>query len=228
LSQFLIFAIFALCTVALPYNFRMTTPSYWPQALAGLSQGDPVMAGLIQRFDQLSLVSRGDPFSTLARSIVGQQISVKAADAVWSRFVSRVESVCPEAVLEQGLAGLAGCGLSRRKIEYMCDLAAHFASGELDPMDWDGLDDEALIVELTKVRGIGRWTAEMFMIFNQLRPDVFPLDDIGLQRAVFEQYFGGEKQSRMVLAEFGQRWQPWRSVATCFLWRSLDPVPVAY
>lgn len=206
----------------------MTTPSYWPQALAELSQGDPVMARLIRRFDQLSLVSRGDPFSTLARSIVGQQISVKAADAVWLRFVSRVEQVSPETVLAQGVAGLAGCGLSSRKVEYMYDLAAHFASGQLDPVAWDGLDDEALIVELTKVRGIGRWTAEMFMIFNQLRPDVFPLDDIGLQRAVFAEYFGGEKQTRKILAEFGQRWQPWRSVATCFLWRSLDPVPVAY
>ena len=206
----------------------MTTPSYWPQALAELSQGDPVMAGLIQRFDQLSLVSRGDPFSTLARSIVGQQISVKAADAVWLRFVSRVELVSPEAVLAQGIAGLAGCGLSSRKVEYMCDLAAHFASGQLDPAAWGELDDEALIIELTKVRGIGRWTAEMFMIFNQLRPDVFPLDDIGLQRAVFGEYFGGEKQTRKTLAEFGERWRPWRSVATCFLWRSLDPVPVAY
>lgn len=212
----------------MPYHFSMMTPSYWPQALAELSQGDPVMAGLIRRFDALSLVSRGDAFATLARSIVGQQISVKAADAVWARFVSRVEQVAPDPVLAQGLTGLAGSGLSSRKIEYLCDLAAHFASGRLNPDVWDALDDEALIIELTKVRGIGRWTAEMFMIFNQLRPNIFPLDDIGLQRAVFKEYFGGEKQTRKVLAEFGERWQPWRSVATCFLWRSLDPVPVAY
>ena len=201
---------------------------YWPQAIAELSQGDPVMAAMIQRFDQLSLVSRGDAFATLARSIVGQQISVKAADAVWARFVERVQEVCPDAILEQGVAGLVGCGLSGRKIEYVCDLAANFSSGRLNPQTWGALDDERLIAELTTVRGIGRWTAEMFLIFNQLRPDVFPLDDIGLQRAVFESYFAGEKQTRKVLAEFGERWRPWRSVATCFLWRSLDPVPVAY
>ncbi len=228
LCLFLVFACFALCTVALPYNFQMTNPTYWPQAIAELSQGDPVMAAMIQRFDQLSLVSRGDAFATLARSIVGQQISVKAADAVWARFVERVQEVCPDTILEQGAAGLDGCGLSRRKIEYVCDLAAHFSSGRLNPETWGALDDERLIAELTTVRGIGRWTAEMFLIFNQLRPDVFPLDDIGLQRAVFEKYFAGEKQTRKVLAEFGERWRPWRSVATCFLWRSLDPVPVAY
>ena len=98
----------------------------------------------------------------------------------------------------------------------------------LDPAAWEVMDDEAVIVALTGVRGIGRWTAEMFMIFNQLRPDVFPLDDLGLQRAVFERYFEGQKQPRKVLAEFGERWRPWRSVATWYLWRSLDPVPVEY
>ena len=127
-----------------------------------------------------------------------------------------------------GEAGLAGCGLSKRKIEYLCDLAGHFSSGRLDPLAWVNLDDEAVIAELTEVRGIGRWTAEMFLIFNQMRPDVFPLDDIGLQRAVFERYFGGEKQSRRTLAAFGERWRPWRSVATWYLWRSLDPLPVEY
>lgn len=90
------------------------------------------------------------------------------------------------------------------------------------------MDDEALISALTEVRGIGRWTAEMFLIFNQLRPDVFPLDDLGLQRAVGERYFAGTKQPRKVVAEFGERWRPWRSVATWYLWRSLDPLPVEY
>ena len=131
-------------------------------------------------------------------------------------------------VLEMGEAGLSGCGLSKRKIEYLCDLAGHFAGGKLVPATWSDLDDEAVIGELTAVRGIGRWTAEMFLIFNQMRPDVFPLDDIGLQRAVFERYFAGEKQSRRTLAEFGERWRPWRSVATWYLWRSLDPLPVEY
>jgi DNA-3-methyladenine glycosylase II len=203
-------------------------PAYWIQAAADLSRDDPAMAELVERYAGVSLVSRGDAFGTLARSIVGQQISVKAADAVWGRFASQVGEVTPARVVESGESGLAGCGLSRRKIEYLSDLAGHFATGRLDPSTWVHLDDEAIIAELTAVRGIGRWTAEMFLIFHQLRPDVFPLDDIGLQRAVFERYFAGEKQPRRALAEFGERWRPWRSVATWYLWRSLDPLPVEY
>jgi DNA-3-methyladenine glycosylase II len=204
------------------------SPDYWLQATAELSRIDSGMAELVERYAGLSLVSRGDAFGTLARSIVGQQISVKAADAVWGRFAAQLGEVRPGRVVEFGESGLAGCGLSRRKIEYLCDLAGHFASGRLDPSIWANLDDEAIIAELTAVRGIGRWTAEMFLIFHQMRPDVFPLDDIGLQRAVCERYFSGEKQPRRTLAEFGERWRPWRSVATWYLWRSLDPVPVEY
>lgn len=204
------------------------TPLYWVQASEELAANDPFMAELVGRYRGASLVSRGDPFSTLARSIVGQQISVKAADSVWNRFVERVGEVTPRQVGLAGEEGLAGCGLSQRKIEYVSDLARHFLSGKMNPAHWVGLDDEAVIAELVGVRGIGRWTAEMFLIFNLMRPDVFPLDDIGLQRAVFERYFHGEKQPRRVLSEHGERWRPWRSVATWYLWRSLDPLPVAY
>jgi DNA-3-methyladenine glycosylase II len=204
------------------------TPAYWAQATQELAAADAGMAELVERYAGIALVSRGDPFLTLARSIVGQQISVKAAEAVWQRFSAAVPAVAPDALLAAGEVGLAGCGLSRRKVEYVLDLAAHFAAGHLDPSGWAALDDEALIELLSGVRGIGRWTAEMFLIFNQLRPDVFPLDDIGLQRAVNERYFAGEKQPRKVLAGFGERWRPWRSVATWYLWRSLDPLPVEY
>lgn len=204
------------------------SPLYWSAASRELSERDPAMAELVARYGALALVSRGDAFATLARSIVGQQISVKAAEAVWGRFVALLGNVTPDRIIALGEPGLAGCGLSKRKIEYLCDLACHFSSGALDPSAWEQLDDEAVIVELTAVRGIGRWTAEMFLIFNQLRPDVFPLDDIGLQRAIFERYFAGEKQSRRTLAAFGERWRPWRSVATWYLWRSLDPLPVEY
>lgn len=203
-------------------------PDYWQSATQDLSRSDPVMAALIEKYSGLSLVSRGDPFSTLARSIVGQQISVKAADAVWGRFVAAVGTVEPNSVVRLGEGGLAGCGLSQRKIEYVCDLARHFSCGQLNPGQWHSLDDETLIQELCAVRGIGRWTAEMFLIFNQMRPDIFPVDDLGVQRAVREHYFSGEKQAPRQLAEFAKRWQPWRTVATWYLWRSLDPVPVEY
>lgn len=212
----------------LPQTAPLAEPAYWLEARRHLMKKDRVMKRLIPQMGEGMLQSRGDAFTTLARSIVGQQISVKAADAVWGRFVAAVGEVSPPAVLAAGEAGLAGCGLSRRKSEYVRDLAAHFASGRLDPAAWLAMDDEAVIVALTEVRGIGRWTAEMFLIFNQLRPDVFPLDDIGLQRAVHERYFGGEKQPRKVLAACGERWRPWRSVATWHLWRSLDPLPVEY
>lgn len=204
------------------------TPSYWSRAAAELSSVDPVMADLVSRYGDLALVSRGDPFATLVRSIIGQQISVKAAEAVWGKFIAQIGTLTPARLLELGPEGLAGCGLSQRKMEYLLDLSVSFSSGKLCPADWDGLDDETLILELTTVRGIGRWTAEMFLIFNLLRPDVFPLDDIGLQRAVFKHYFAGEKCSRQTLADFGERWRPWRSVATWYLWRSLDPLPVEY
>lgn len=213
--------------VLLRHNRRMI-PHYWSEAISQLADADRVMAGLIERHAGLGLASRGDAFGTLARSIVGQQISVKAADAVWARFAAAVGVVSPAAVLAAGGAGLAHCGLSRRKIEYMVDLAGHFAAGRIRPERWADMDDEAVIAELVDVRGIGRWTAEMFLIFNLLRPDIYPLDDLGLQRAVFDHYFAGEKQPRRVLAEFGERWRPWRTVATWYLWRSLDPLPVEY
>lgn len=203
-------------------------PEYWLQATRELAAADLGMAELVARYEGVGLASRGDAFGTLARSIVGQQISVRAADAVWQRFSAALPEVTPQAVLAAGSTGLAGCGLSGRKTEYLIDLAAHFSSGRLDPTTWDALDDEALIALLVDVRGIGRWTAEMFLIFNQLRPDVFPLDDLGLQRAMHERYFAGEKQPRRTLASFGERWRPWRSVATWLLWRSLDPLPVEY
>ncbi|HEX5804155.1 MAG TPA: DNA-3-methyladenine glycosylase [Azospira sp.] len=207
------------------------TPDYWQQASRALARGDRPMAALVRRYRGMSLVSRGDAFGTLARSIVGQQISVKAADAVWLRFstaVAAAGAMSPAAVLAVGAEGLAGCGLSARKTEYLVDLAAHFAEGRIEPSRWLAMDDEAVIDELTDVRGIGRWTAEMFLIFNLLRPDVFPLDDLGLQKAVSLHYFAGERPPRRALAEFGERWRPWRSVATWYLWRSLDPLPVEY
>ena len=203
-------------------------PDYWQHASAALAQRDPVMAGLVERFAGASLVSRGDPFVTLARSIVGQQISVKAADSVWLRLSAALPLIAPEPLLTCDSATLRGCGLSARKVEYLGDLARHFGRGEIHPDRWSSMSDQEIVAELTAVRGIGVWTAEMFLIFNQLRPDVFPLDDIGLQKAVALHYFAGQRPPRKTLAAYGERWRPWRSVATWYLWRSLDPLPVEY
>lgn len=203
-------------------------PSYWQQAASEISRSDRVMAEIVARYPGRGLISRGDPFGTLARSIVGQQISVKAADSVWARFVAALPAVTPANVLACQTEVLRACGLSARKVEYIGDLARHFAEGQIHVDHWASMSDAEIIAELTAVRGIGVWTAEMFLIFNQLRPDVFPVDDIGLQKAVALHYFDGQRPARTALLEHGERWRPWRSVATWYLWRSLDPLPVDY
>ncbi len=203
-------------------------PTYWERAKRELGRRDEVMRVIMRRHPRIHLVSRGDPFQTLARSIVGQQISVRAAQAVWERISAALVEVTPNAAIEVGATRLLACGLSRRKVEYVLDLAGHFASGRVVPQRWSAMEDEQVITELVDVRGIGRWTAEMFLIFNLLRPDVLPVDDLGLQRAVSLSYRRGRRVSETVLRRIAIAWQPWRSVATWYLWRSLDPVPVEY
>lgn len=206
----------------------LAPPDYWPQACAELAAGDAVMAGLIARYPEAVLANRGDPFHTLARAIVGQQISVKAADSVWARFAEYARHITPEHIVTLEQTALAACGLSRRKAEYLHDLAGHFVDGRVVPERWMEMEDEAVIGELVDVRGIGRWTAEMFLIFSLRRPDVWPVDDIGLQKAVALHYLGNERPTPKALRQQGERHTPWRTVATWYLWRSLDPVVVQY
>ena len=207
---------------------KLAEPGYWQQACAELATSDPVMAALITRYPDAILANRGDPFQTLARAIVGQQISVKAADSIWARFAEVAQTIRPEHVATLELDALAACGLSRRKAEYLRDLAGHFVDGRVEPARWKKMADEAVIDELTDVRGIGRWTAEMFLIFSLRRPDVWPVDDIGLQKAVALHYLNGERPTPKVLRKIGERHAPWRTVATWYLWRSLDPMVVQY
>jgi len=209
-------------------------PPYWDEAVAHLSRVDPVMERLVVAYPEIHLTRRSDPFTTLARAIVGQQISVEAAQAIWDRLVAASGGsgepvrLDPARIARMRLPALAKVGLSARKAEYVRDLAQHFVTGELDPARWPALDDEALITALVDVKGIGRWTAEMFLIFHELRPDVFPLDDIGLQKGIALHYFAGRRRARRTLERLGKRWRPYRSVATWYLWRSLDPIPVEY
>jgi DNA-3-methyladenine glycosylase II len=209
-------------------------PRYWDTAAQALATGDRVLAKLIATYPDVHLARRGDPFTVLARAIVGQQISVKAAQAIWDRFAKATGATGTPAALDASRVGrtrmptLRRVGLSERKALYLRDLARHFTSGALDPAQWPALDDESLIERLVDVKGIGRWTAEMFLIFHELRPDVFPVDDIGLQKAVALHYHEGERLPPAALREFGARWSPYRSVATWYLWRSLDPIPVEY
>jgi DNA-3-methyladenine glycosylase II len=204
------------------------TPASWEQATRELAIADDVMQKLTLRFEGRLLQSRGDAFCTLVRSILGQQISVKAADSIWKKLIETVGDINPDVLLHTEAGVLRACGLSMQKIRYLQDLSIHFSDGTLDVSTFHEMDDEALIDKLTRVKGVGRWTAEMFLIFHMLRPDVLPLDDLGLQRALSMHYNANEPVSRLKMRAVAKAWQPWRSVATWYLWRSLDPIPVEY
>jgi DNA-3-methyladenine glycosylase II len=208
------------------------TPEFWDEACRHLAKRDRVLKKLIPRFGEARLQSRGDAFTTLARSIVGQQISVKAAQAVWDRFCATHNpsgnALVAHKVQRLTVAKMREAGLSARKCEYLLDLARHFATEQVHPDAWARMDDEDVIAELVAIRGIGRWTAEMFLIFHLLRPNVLPLDDLGLLKGISVNYFSGEPVSRAEAREVGEGWAPYRSVATWYIWRSLDPVPVEY
>ncbi len=204
------------------------TPDYWEEACKHLAKKDRVMKRLIPQFGDVRLESRGDAFTTLARSIVGQQISVKAAQTVWDRFVALPRKMAPTSVLKLKVDDMRAAGLSARKVEYLVDLAIHFDSGAVHVDAWKDMSDELIIEELVAIRGIGRWTAEMFLIFHLMRPNVLPLDDVGLLNGISASYFSGDPVSRSDAREVAVAWAPYCSVATWYIWRSLDPVPVAY
>jgi len=207
---------------------QVVRPDYWERACADLVKRDRILKKLIPQCGPAHLKTRGDPFATLARSIVGQQISLKAAQAVWDRLLAACPQMHPVAMLALGYDRVAACGLSKRKAEYILDLAQHFEGGLLHVDAWANMDDEDVIAELTQIRGIGRWTAEMFLIFNLMRPDVLPLDDLGLIKAIGFNYFSGEPVTRSEAREVAANWEPWRTVATWYMWRSLAPLPVVY
>jgi DNA-3-methyladenine glycosylase II len=206
----------------------LSTPDYWDDACRHLAKKDRVMKRLIPQFGDACLQSRGDAFTTLARSIVGQQISVKAAQSVWDRFAKLPRRMTAGNVLKLKVDDMRAAGLSARKIEYLVDLALHFDSGAVHVDAWLAMPDDDIITELVGIRGIGRWTAEMFLIFHLMRPNVLPLDDIGLINGISRNYFSGDPVSRSDAREVAAAWAPYCSVATWYIWRSLDPLPVGY
>ncbi len=201
-------------------------PEYWDLAKKELSRKDDVLQGIINEFDDLELVSRGDLFYTLIRSVIGQQISVKAASTVWSRFCERIGDIEPKNILSADIEELRSCGLSQRKAEYVIGISESWS--DYDSLEWKEMSDEEIIQELIKLRGVGKWTAEMILIFTMLRPDVFPIGDIGMIRGIEKSYNSGERMSREELYAISEKWKPWRTVACCFMWRTVDPEPVEY
>lgn len=209
-------------------EIQPVTPHFWEDACKHLVKKDRVMKRLIPQFGDVCLQTRGDAFVTLARSIVGQQISVKAAQTVWDRFALLPRKITPGSVLKLKVDDMRAAGLSARKVEYLVDLALHFDNGALHIKSWEAMGDEDIINELVSIRGIGRWTAEMFLIFHLMRPNVLPLDDVGLINGISRNYFSGDVVSRSDAREVAAAWAPYCSVATWYIWRSLDPLPVEY
>jgi DNA-3-methyladenine glycosylase II len=165
----------------------------------------------------------GDAFATLARAIVGQQLSNRAADKVWRRVRAHLdEAVSPASWSVVESTALRSCGLSSPKIRYISDLARRINSGSLEPALWPDMEDEALLEELTKIRGVGRWTAQMYMIFHEARLDVLAVDDAALRRAAARLVGRGIPLTQEELANTAESWRPWRSIASIYLWRSLD------
>lgn len=201
---------------------------YWHEAKTHLSKKDKVLAKIIASYEGEILTKKGDAFLTLARAIVGQQISVKAADTVWKRFSQKVGKITPKNVLAVSDADLRLAGLSGQKVNYMRSLSEYFTENKKITAQWAKMTDEELLKSLTSIKGIGSWTAEMFMIFHLGRPDVFPIKDIGVQKAMFRHYHKSDKVALAELIKRAEGWRPYRSVATWYLWRSLDPVPVEY
>ena len=198
-------------------------PTWWDEAHAFLLK-DELLGPVVTKFGPSGITSRDDLFQTLIRSIVGQQISVLAADAIWGRLVEHLGEVTPDAVLATDQPSIAACGVTRPKASYIHGLAQD--AERLLGQPWDEMSDEAIKKHLVNFRGIGPWTAEMLLMFHFLRPDVFSLGDIGLIRGT--QRLVPEAETKEQVGEIAERWRPYRTAAAWYLWRILDPVPVEY
>jgi DNA-3-methyladenine glycosylase II len=201
-------------------------PDYSP-ARRALMRRDPVLAAIIKRHGQCALGEardRFDHFNMLVRAIVFQQLSTKAATTIYNRLLERMPGgiATPQALASLGDEQLRAAGISRQKAAYLRDLGTRVAAGDVPLDSIDALPDEEVITALTKVKGIGRWTAEMFLIFRLQRPDVLPVDDLGILNAIQKAYRLRQKPTPKRLRKIGEAWRPYRSVACWYLWRSLD------
>lgn len=204
------------------------TPDYWSKAKRHLSNQCPTMKTLIQRYKGESLAARGDGFYTLLRAIVGQQISVKAADSVWVKLQKAVKPLTPKKLLAQTDEQLRACGLSTSKVKYARNVATFFLTRSAKAEYWAKHTDEEIIKELTAISGVGSWTAEMFLIFHLTRPDVMPLKDLAVLKAIDNHYTDGKRLTLEQYNAITAAWAPYRTVAAWYLWRTLDPIPVEY
>ena len=204
-------------------------PFYWYKAKKILSKRDPVLRKIINKFNKGYLTSRNDPFFSLCRTIIGQQISTKAADSIWSKFeIKCKKKIVPETVLKLTSSSLKSAGLSRQKITYLKNIAKSFKNKSFNIRDLKKMNDNLAIDYITKIKGLGIWSAQMFLMFNLNRPDIFPTKDIGLMRAISKNYKTSYPPSKKFLNKISKIHSGYRSVFTWYMWRSIDPVEVKY
>ena len=204
-------------------------PTYWHKAKKMLSKKDPVLKKIIKKFNKGFLTTRKDPFFSLCRTIIGQQISTKAADSIWLKFEKKCnKKILPEKVLKLSSSSLKGAGLSRQKINYLKNIARSFNNKTFNIKDLRRMDDEQAINYITQLKGLGIWSAQMFLMFNLNRPDIFPTKDIGLIRAISKNYKTSYPPSNRFLNKISKIHFGYRSVFTWYMWRSIDPTDVEY
>ena len=204
-------------------------PFYWHKAKKILSKRDPILRKIINKFNKGFLTTRKDPFFSLCRTIVGQQISTKAADSIWLRFEEKCKKkIIPEPILKLPSRSLKRAGLSRQKVSYLKNIAKSFKNKSFNIRDLKKMDDDLAIDYITKLKGLGIWSAQMFLMFNLNRPDIFPTKDIGLIRAISKNYKTSYPHSERFLNKISKMHSGYRSVLTWYMWRSIDPVDVEY
>jgi len=204
------------------------TNKNWLLAINNLKKKDKILKEIINKYKSEKLHSKKNAFLTLAKSITGQQISVKAANSIWLRLEKKIKKIDPSNILKVKINEIKKCGFSKQKANYIFNLANFFKKNKNIENKWEKVEDEEVIDDLIKIKGIGRWTAEMFLIFYLLRPNIFPSADIGLLKAISINYNLKYPLKNSDIKKFKKKWIPWSTVATWYLWRSLDPVPVKY
>ena len=201
---------------------------WWNEAKSYLMLNDPVMKKIILNNSKGSLQSRGEPFNALCRTIIGQQISVKAAASIWNKFEFGIQNISPKSVIQYGDNKLRKFGLSSRKVEYLTCLSNFIIDNTKAINSWRKMNDDFVIKELCNIKGIGPWSAEMFLMFVFLRQDILPLGDLGLRKAVGINYLEKHDPTYEEVRKIAERWIPYRSAATWYLWRSIDNEPIQY
>ena len=204
-------------------------PVYWYKAKKILSRRDPVLKKIIKKYNKSFLTTRNNPFFSLCRTVVGQQVSTASADSIWSKFEKKCKgSITPKMVLKIPSRGLKSVGLSRQKISYLKIIAKAFKNKSFDIKKLKRMDDESAINYITKLKGLGVWSAEMFLMFNLNRPNIFPMKDIGLLRAISKNYKTSYPPSKRFLDKISRLHAGYRTVFTWYMWRSIDPTDVEY